>query len=222
MTPFGCSPRASQAQGLAGEAPPAQPGPLGVADSPFFRLGARPTPLLSASGGDPTAVGRRWSEEARLPGGAGRIERRLEIEGVSVDIVYGLEVIERCLLRMERMVGTLAAAPGSAPRFHDLLAALVRRSHQDRSVAHLLGWNLRLLARKIVERSGAHRRALHRATRAEYRHIWLAAAGGGAAHRGSPPRSSWRSTTCPRPTSPDGVLYGLNYAVSFLRSRRSG
>src|SRR5690606_21947560 len=109
------------------------------------------------------------------------ISRRLESEGVSVDIVYGLDVIERCLARMEAMVEVMVARPGPDrdEATHRLLVELVRAAHRDRSVSQVLRSNMRLLERKIVDRSGKTGEHYIARNRAEYRLIWAAAAGGG-------------------------------------------
>ena len=122
------------------------------------------------------------------------VRRRLESEGVSVDIVFGLEVIDRC---SDAHVAD-ARGDGSRPRAsaggrHSPPAGrLIVAAHEDRSVRHLIGWNLRLLGRKIVDRAGETGEHYIAYTREEYRYIWRAAAGGGlmtAARR----RSSWPS-----------------------------
>ena len=49
----------------------------------------------------------------RLPRGDGRvIHRQIEREGVSTHVVYGLELIERCLARMALMVDTMGPRAG--------------------------------------------------------------------------------------------------------------
>jgi site-specific recombinase len=145
------------------------------------------------------------------------INRRLETEGVSVAIVYGLEVIERCLQRMERMVDIIMA-PHGAPRsaaIQELLTELVHAAHRDRSVRDLLRSNMQMLERKIVDRSGKTGEHYVATTPKEYRMIWVAAAGGGlltvltAAIKLTVGHSAL-------PLFVIGLLSGLNYAVSFM------
>jgi site-specific recombinase len=124
---------------------------------------------------------------------------------------------------MAAMVDVMTA-PGAVERaaaLHDLLARLVASTHDDRSVTHLIGWNLNLLFRRIVERSGETGEHYIAATRAEYRHIWLAAAGGGLLTGGTAAIKATLSTLH-APDFVHGVLYGLNYAISFLLLHRWG
>ena len=156
-----------------------------ISESPFFRLD-----------GASEVVAAAWLENRDLGGAAaewrrlatdcwaemGAIRRRLETEGVSVDVVFGLDVIDRALNRMELMIEIMEApsAPERSAAIHQLLARLVTRYRQDRSVRHLASANLRMLARRIVERSGQTGEHYIAHDRKEYRLIWFAAAGGGA------------------------------------------
>jgi site-specific recombinase len=151
------------------------------------------------------------------------IQRHLEEAGVSVDVVFGLEVIDRCLTRTALMADVMEETDGPerSRAIHRLLSRLVRLGHQDRSVLHLIRWNLHLLDRKIVDRTGKTGEHYVAATPSEYRHIWLAAAGGGAltvltaafkmlVHE-------WHLAAFP-----ESFLFGLNYAVSFLLMQAFG
>jgi site-specific recombinase len=109
-------------------------------------------------------------------------------------------------------------APRGAARsaaIHALLAQLIAAANQDRSLVHLVRVNLQLLQRKIVERAGRTGEHYIAWTRSEYRHIWLAAAGGGllsvltAANK-------MAIYELQVPLFVGGLLSGLNYAVSFL------
>jgi site-specific recombinase len=145
------------------------------------------------------------------------IHWHLAREGVSTDVVYGMEVIERCLSRMKAMAKVMAAPSGepSPAVIKRLIVALATSVHHDRSVRHLIGWNTHLLQRRIVERSGQVGEHYVTSTRAEYRHMWFAAAGAGLLTVGTAAIklaiSGWHV-----PDFVHGVLYGLNYAVSFL------
>lgn len=151
------------------------------------------------------------------------IQRHLEGSGVSVDVVFGLQVLDRCLTRTALMADVMEQADGPerSRAIHRLLSRLVHLAHEDRSVLHLVRWNLHLLDRKIVERTGKTGEHYVAATPSEYRHIWLAAAGGGAltvltaafkmlVHE-------WHLAAFP-----ESFLYGLNYAVSFLLMQAFG
>ena len=200
------------------------PGP--VSESPFARIGRAADALLDAwlSGeGLPAAAAafRKTSGECRRETKV--IQRHLEEAGVSVDIVFGLEVIDRGLTRTALMVDILEApvGPTRSRAVHRLLARLARLSQQDRSLAHLVKWNLHLLDRKIVDRSGETGEHYVAANRKEWRHIWLAAAGGGAltvfTAAAKMAIHEWHLAPFP-----ESFLYGLNYAVSFLMLQAFG
>ena len=214
-----------QAHGLSREIRArSAPGP--VSASPFHRILHAGEALLSAwlSGGEigpPLQAFNKASGECRKAARA--IQRRLEEAGVSVDVVFGLEVVDRCLTRTALMADVLTLPPGPerSRALHRLLCRLVRNAHEDRSVLHLVRWNLHLLDRKIVERTGKTGEHYVAASRPEYRHIWLAAAGGGlltvftAAFKTLV--HEWHLAAFP-----EGFLYGLNYAVSFLLMQAFG
>ena len=179
-----------------------RPGP--VTDSPFFRLERAGDLLLSTwiAGGETGEALVAWRRDAAAcRAEIGVIRRRLEDEGVSVDIVFGLEVLDRALTRLALMAAVLDAPAGylRSAAIHKLLVRLVERAHEDRSVRKLFSWNLRLLHRKIVERASRTGEHYIAWTRKEYRLIWWAAAGRGPAHRGD--RGNQAGTSRRRPSA---------------------
>lgn len=208
-----------QAQGLSRKLRPRSTSGL-VSESPFFKIARSGGAFLEAC---QTRQGLAAAYQAFRQDSADCrkelrvIARHLEDAGVSVDIVFGLEVIERCLTRTALMAEFLAN-PDPAERsraLHRLLVKLAESAHRDRSIRHLVGWNLQLLDRKIVDRSGQTGEHYVAASRKEYRHIWLAAAGGGAVTvftaAGKMKVHEWHLAAFP-----ESFLYGLNYAISFL------
>jgi site-specific recombinase len=194
--------------------------PCPLPDSPFYRIAGASEGIVD---GWLTGVVRErdvdaWRSECRrCREELAEIRTRLEREGVSTDVVYGLEVVERCLARMASMIDVMTASPGatSADPLRRVIVGLAASAHEDRSVVHLIRWNTHLLQRRIVERSGRTGEHYVTATRAEYRLMWLAAAGGGLLTVGT----AAIKTTLSLLHVPDfvhGVLYGLNYAISFL------
>ena len=197
-----------------------------VSASPFYRAGAAGGALLAAWLADadlsePAAAFRTvltaCSDELRI------VQQHLDGSGVSVDIVFSLEVIERCLTRATLMTEIMEAPDGPmrSRAIHRLLYRLVQSASEDRSLRHLVGWNMKLLGRKIVDRSSETGEHYIARTRSEYRHIWLAAAGGGALTVGTAAVKTmihaWHVEELP-----EGLLYGLNYAVSFLLLQHLG
>jgi len=151
------------------------------------------------------------------------VEQRLEAAGVNVDIVFSLEVIDRCLTRTALMTDIMEtpAGPLRSRAIQRLLVRLFVLTHQDRSLWHLVSWNLHLLVRKIVDRSSETGDHYIAKDRREYRHIWLAAAGGGLLTVGT---ALVKATihTWHLPALPEGLLYGVNYAISFLALQHLG
>jgi len=208
-----------QAQGLSTKLR-ARSRPGSVAQSPFHLLEAASNGLMDAwrAGEDMSARAVEWRELCvACRAEIAEITRRLESEGVSVDIVYGLEVLERALSRMETMLGAIELAPGVEHNeaMHRLLAELIVAAHNDRSIRYLIRGNMQMLQRKIVDRSGKTGEHYVAHSRREYRFIWLAAAGGGlltvltAAIK-------LKVTHLGLPLFMEGLLAGLNYAVSFM------
>jgi site-specific recombinase len=197
-----------------------------VSASPFYRAEAAGDTLLAAWLADadlaePAAAFRtvltECSTELRI------VQQHLDGSGVSVDIVFSLEVIERCLTRAALMTEIMEAPDGPmrSRAIQRLLSRLVQSAREDRSLRHLFGWNMKLLGRKIVDRSSETGEHYMARTRSEYRHIWLAAAGGGALTIGTAAVKTaihaWHLEELP-----EGLLYGLNYAVSFLLLQHLG
>ena len=208
-----------QAQGLSSKLR-ARSHPASVAQSPFHLLAQSSHELTDAwrAGEDIAGLVRSWRELClACREETAEISRRLESEGVSVDIVYGLAVLERCLSRMEAMLDNIEGPPGTArdEAIHHLLAELIVAAHDDRSILHLIRGNLQMLQRKIVDRSGKTGEHYVAHSRREYRFIWLAAAGGGlltvltAAIK-------LKVTHSGLPLFVEGLLAGLNYAASFM------
>jgi site-specific recombinase len=207
-----------QAQGLT-EKMRARTRRMRVQESPFFRLTHASEAVLSTRGTAELAqAASAWrAEHDACRALMEQIRQRLEAEGVSVDVVYGLEMLDRCLTRMAAMLAVIESPLGAAraAAVHALLAQLIDATSQDRSLGHLVRANLRLLQRKIIERAGQTGEHYIAWTRREYWHIWLAAAGGGlltvltAANKAV-------IHELDVPLFVGGLLSGVNYAVSFL------
>jgi site-specific recombinase len=212
-----------QAQGLSPKIRKrSRPGEL--TESPFYRIRNASESVVERwiAGELPTAEAHAWyRERERCREELAEVYQRIEREGVSTHVVYGMEVIERCLTRMGPMVEVMASPTRAVPpeAVRRVLVALTVSVHRERSVRHLIKWNTHLLQRRIVQRSGRTGEHYVTATRAEYREMWLAAAGGGLLTVGTAAIktavSAWHV-----PDFLHGLLYGLNYAVSFLLLQR--
>jgi len=104
----------------------------------------------------------------------------LDLQGVSIAIVYQLERIRAQLKRIGELTDLLAApesAPRMLPRF---VANLIRDVHDHRSAIALLNQDFELAARKVVERSAETGEHYITRDRAEYADMVKRASGGGA------------------------------------------
>lgn len=191
-----------------------------VAESPFFRIEQVSDDLVAAwlSGRPWEAMTEKWHEEcARCRAAMTEVSRRLESEGISVDIVYGLKVLDRALNRMTLMIEIISAVDTKARHalIHGLLASLMRFAVEDRSIRNLVRENMQLLQRRVVERSGRTGEHYIAADRKDYWHIWLAAAGGGLLTVGTAANKLAIHHVHLAPFF-EGLAAGANYAVSFL------
>jgi site-specific recombinase len=195
-----------------------QPGP--VRASPFFALPRRGDELLAQL---EAPVGRLAAERVfrlAIEGcreAATTVLGRLEASGVSIDVVYGLDVIEQSLRRLERLAAVLVTAPGR-PRsaaVQDLLATLVWGRQADRSLRILLRTNLHLLARKIIDRAGQTGEHYITSTRRDYAGMLLSAAGGGLLTTGT---ALVKVAVTVGHFAPfvEGFLSSANFALSFV------
>jgi site-specific recombinase len=191
-----------------------------VAESPFLRLARQSDVLVETwqQGEAPGEAAAEWrAARAACRGQMAEVYRRLEAEGVSLDIVFGLEVIDRALTRLSLMVEVMEAPAGTARAVavHRLLGRLIVGVREDRSLVHLVRWNLRLLGRKIVDRAGETGEHYIAYSVDEYRHIWRAAAGGGLLTVGTA-AGKLAIAGAGLALFQEGLLAGINYAISFL------
>ncbi|MFP2900586.1 gliding motility protein, partial [Corallococcus sp. 4LFB] len=148
--------------------------------SPFLRLRMVCDAVLARDGAQEALADlARVVEDCR--GVARTVTRHLEDSGVSVDLVYRMERIRHGLDRMEAIARVLAA-PRGEPRWREalaLLSDLLEHAHADRSVRALVQRNARLMARKIIERTGHTGEHYITSTQGEFHHMVHSAAGGG-------------------------------------------
>lgn len=141
----------------------------------------------------------------------------LEDHGVSIDVVYSLDSIERGLSRIELLLPFISARDGLEPSYEirAVIAAVGRGLVGGRSFVQLLSDNLRLLARKVIERAGRTGEHYVTSSRREYWHMLATAAGGGVLTCGTAVAKffvKWGYF----PLFIDGVLSSVVYAGSFL------
>jgi site-specific recombinase len=108
------------------------------------------------------------------------VHTALEDRGVSIDVVYSIDAIERGLARLELLLPFIGP-PREAPSYEvrAVIAAVGRGLVGGRSFTQLLGDSLRLLARKVIERAGRSGEHYVTSSRREYWRMLGSAAGGG-------------------------------------------
>jgi site-specific recombinase len=156
-----------------------------------------------------------------------QVHERLQLEGVALEAVFSLELLHRILGRMELMAAIPEArdAAEHAAAVRRLLVRMVAYAQHDRSVRALASANLRLLHQKVIERAGETGSHYIARDRAEYRHIWLAAAGGGiltTATAAMKVQVHHVAVGAGLPLFVEGLGYSLNYAASFVTLQHTG
>ncbi len=138
----------------------------------------------------------------------------LDQTGVSVDLVYRLELINRQLDRLYALVTVLSAEPIAGAHAR-LLYTLVRGGIRDRSLGELLRTNSRLLAQRVIERAGHGGDHYITRTRSE-QHEMVNSAGGGGALTSLSVFLKFVMGWAYLPPLIDGVANALNYATGFV------
>lgn len=179
-------------------------------DSPFLALpeAARD---WSAAPGDATAQ-RRWDEtRAACRAALRQATEQMEIQGVSTDLVFRMELLEAQLARMDAL---LHAAAGLEDR-RILAVQLVRDAATHRSLRAHLGTALKRLARKVVEHTGETGEHYIVRDRKEWNLIGRAAAGAGLL---TVTTAMGKYALAALPLSPmvEGLALAANYALSFI------
>lgn len=205
-------------------------------DSPFFVLpravqelvfDRRPTALHPA----PRGV---ESDEAKERSGACRdamvacrrvikdVRDSLEHTGVSVDLVYRLDLMRQQLDRLHALLAVLAPLPNAAMGAGmRLVRALVYGGLRDRSVVELFRSSTRLLSRRLVD-SAAHSGGYYvTRTRAEW-HALLESASGGGVVTAFAALFKFFLTWAGMAPFWEGFFFSLNYAGAFVSMQLLG
>ena len=147
------------------------------------------------------------------------VRHALEETGVSVGVVYSIDSIEKGLARLEVLLPFLERVDSPVPRpeIRQVVRAVGRGLVGERSFVQLLSDNLRLLARKVIERAGKTGEHYVTSSRREYFGMLGSAFGGGVLTLGTLV-AKFLITRGPGNISPfvDGVLSSVDYAASFL------
>jgi len=147
---------------------------------------------------------------------ADSVHEHLETHGVSVDVVFEVDQLRERTHRIELLL-TCVISPAPARDVLNLIVELVQTAEARRSVRELLSRHYSLLARKVAERSAETGEQYITRDRGEYRHMLLAALGGGPrAGRHHVPEIS---RPCGRAVGVLGRLLGRRELRGELRAR---
>ena len=141
----------------------------------------------------------------------------LEERGVSIDIVYSLDSIEQQLARIEILLPFVDASDTLEPttEIRAIIDAVGRGLVANRSFRQLLSDNLRLLARKVIERAGRTGEHYVTSSRKDYFKMLGSAAGGGVMTCGTAILKFFVKWGHFAPFI-DGLLSSTVYAGSFI------
>ena len=206
-----------------------------LADVPFLRLrrvcdalllsagtvggagaGAPPSSVSSSAGGAQVVEAFVAIQDCRLA--VQQVLSHLEDYGVSVDLVYRLELINAKVGRIEELLGLLFSQHTGSSEGHGVaqfIAELIQAQAQRRSLRALFRQSTQQLSRKIVERTGKSGEKYITETPAEWRTMLLAGAGAGTLTAGTALlkilMSAWKL-----PAFFAGFVASTNYALSFV------
>lgn len=190
-------------------------------ESPFFRLPRAIDALLATAKTDTSQaqdmVARCFSLTTHCRDAARQVLLQLESQGVSVDVVYRLELIDRSLNRIDRLVGLLGPQPAieRIERARSLLVHLLEERKRELSLTDIVRTNLRLMARKVIERAGETGEHYITVTRGEYLKMLLSAGGGGILTAGTA-ALKFLVAGLQRAPLQEGLLNAVNYSTSFI------
>ena len=191
-----------------------------VTDSPFFKLSRKADAWLASleSGLNKLENEQAFRETAKACRNEIReITHKLNAMGVSISIVFSMEVIEKSLHRMEIIADVLRlpVGPERSSAIHHLISLCILATFEDTSLSGLVSSNLHLLSKKIVERTGETGGHYIARSMKEYWYMWAAAAGGGALTVAT---AFFKMKILSAHLAPliEGLVGGINYSISFI------
>ncbi|HTJ83189.1 MAG TPA: hypothetical protein VL400_15830 [Polyangiaceae bacterium] len=200
---------------------------VSLRESPFFKLPRSIDALLATHRAD-LEEATAWADDCRAlvvecREASNAVFDHLEQAGVSVDVVYRLELIEKSLARIELLLELLVpqAKEELARGAVQLFSKLLTERRRQRSLTDILRTNTRLLARKVIERAGQSGEHYITTTPGEYVKMLLSAGGGGVLTAGTVVAKNLIAAL-KRPPLQDGLLAASNYAGSFLMMQLLG
>lgn len=135
---------------------------------------------------------------------------------VSVDLVFRLDLAERQVSRLDRLLDLVDPGKEERPALAlQTLLELLDAGADDTSLKGVFNENTRLLARRIVEATGSAGEHYIASSSSEYRAMWKSAALGGA-FMAVVCITKFLLTWTKLPPFFSGLSHGLNYAGAFV------
>ncbi|HEY2749351.1 MAG TPA: hypothetical protein VGL86_32255, partial [Polyangia bacterium] len=190
-----------------------------LAASPFFLLPRLCDALFSGIG----SAGSCRDQIVACRDALDTVRAHLEEFGVSVDVVYRIEVIAKNLDRLRDLLAVSEAdgADAKAAAAFHVLAQIAAARVRDRSVRDMLATNLHLLARKAIEHAGETGEHYITTTRKQWWKMLASGGGGGLVTVGTIVCKYlvlWSHLAL----FVEGSLASINYAASFLLMQLCG
>jgi site-specific recombinase len=190
-----------------------------LAASPFFLLPRLCDALFSGIGSAASCQDQISACRDALEA----VRAHLEEFGVSVDVVYRIEVIAKNLDRLRDLLAVSDASDAevrAAAAFH-VVAQIAAARVRDRSVRDMLSTNLHLLARKVIEHAGETGEHYITTTRTQWWRMLGSGAGGGLV-TGATIVVKYLVLWGHLPLFIEGTFASVNYALSFLLMQLCG
>ena len=190
-----------------------------LAASPFFLLPRLCDALFTGIGSAASCREQIAACRDALTG----VRAHLEEFGVSVDVVYRLEVIGHNLDRLQDLLAIADAADARvrACAAVALTARIASARVRHRSLRDMLATNLHLLARKVIEHAGETGEHYITATRRQWWKMLASGAGGGLV-TGATVVAKYLVLWGHFPLFVEGTFSSANYAASFLLMQLCG
>jgi site-specific recombinase len=182
-----------------------------VRESPFLTL---TQDALAALEGREGALARFELTLAQCRDVITLVSHHLQTEGMSLDLVFRLEALDKTLHRVEE-IARLGSRRGDTAAAFRLLAHCLQEAAREQSVGALVGRSSAPLARKVIESNGAVGEHYITGDARQWRRMFLAAAGGGALTA----FTTWAKFALAGLALPllwNATFNSANYALSFV------
>jgi site-specific recombinase len=199
---------------------------FGMDAHPFLHLEANLASLSAQIRRDPSvrnpadaseAIQGVFLEVERARNQIRSVRAHLEETGVSVDLVYQMDrmklYLERIVTLTETMEAVLVSPENLRKRSIQLFRVMIAGLRYDEDFNFVLRKSLRLLATKMVERAGNSGESYFTSNWAEWKHLFWAAAGGGAL---TAVTAMMKTFTPHSPLFLEFFYSGMNYSMSFV------